>query len=149
MVATSLPTGSRFASCSLCSCTFLSWIPGEVEEENRQLLQFLEVVKRQKKQLPKSIEFEVRWKKSQRTWIWWVNRIQLRQVCWTYSEAWHFSPKTYNLFSGATCAWGQLMLEGNLYSGATCTRLRLMLECDLYLRATYDWTFNQSVSLLC
>lgn len=29
MVATSLPTGSLFASCSLCSCTFLSWMPGE------------------------------------------------------------------------------------------------------------------------
>lgn len=28
MVATSLPTGSRLASCSLCSCTFRSWIPG-------------------------------------------------------------------------------------------------------------------------
>lgn len=27
MVATSLPTGSRLASCSLCSWTFLSWIP--------------------------------------------------------------------------------------------------------------------------
>lgn len=27
MVATSLPTGSRLASCSRCSCTFFSWIP--------------------------------------------------------------------------------------------------------------------------
>lgn len=37
IVATSLPTGSLFASCSLCSCTFLSWIPGDgmgrVEDE--------------------------------------------------------------------------------------------------------------------
>lgn len=28
MVATSLPTGSRLASCSCSSCTFFSWIPG-------------------------------------------------------------------------------------------------------------------------
>ena len=28
MVATSSPTGSRLASCSCCSCTFFSWIPG-------------------------------------------------------------------------------------------------------------------------
>ncbi len=28
MVATSLPTGSFLASCSLCSCTLRSWIPG-------------------------------------------------------------------------------------------------------------------------
>lgn len=29
MVATSFPTGSRLASCSRCSCTFFSWIPGD------------------------------------------------------------------------------------------------------------------------